>query len=232
MDKQNTYQQLEENFLSYKQLTTVSVEENNDPLVDVANYGLTFCLYDTNVAASTGARIYVRQGLIDRLQQAQQYLSQNRPGYLLQLFYGYRDPRIQKATFDTVRQDMGLADDKSEAALEKIHRYIAVPDVAGHPTGGAVDILILDQDAQALDMGTAPHEFSPDSYVFSPFISAAAQNNRKLLRDAMMSAGFAPFDGEWWHFSYGDREWAAYYKKSAALYGNAERPHILGFEAD
>ncbi|MDR3125675.1 MAG: hypothetical protein LBU20_01195 [Candidatus Nomurabacteria bacterium] len=27
----------------------------------------------------------------------------------------------------------------------------------------------------------------------------------------MMSQGFAPYDGEWWHFSYGDREWAAWY---------------------
>jgi D-alanyl-D-alanine dipeptidase len=35
----------------------------------------------------------------------------------------------------------------------------------------------------------------------------------------MTSVGFAPFDGEWWHFSYGDREWAYFYKKKNALYG-------------
>jgi D-alanyl-D-alanine dipeptidase len=39
-----------------------------------------------------------------------------------------------------------------------------------------------------------------------------------LLRSVMLQAGFAPFDGEWWHFSYGDREWAYYYKKKYALY--------------
>jgi D-alanyl-D-alanine dipeptidase len=31
-----------------------------------------------------------------------------------------------------------------------------------------------------------------------------------------MRQGLAPFDGEWWHFSYGDREWAKYYEEEAA----------------
>jgi D-alanyl-D-alanine dipeptidase len=34
----------------------------------------------------------------------------------------------------------------------------------------------------------------------------------------MLGVGFAPFDGEWWHFSYGDKEWAAYYNKPNAVY--------------
>jgi hypothetical protein len=46
----------------------------------------------------------------------------------------------------------------------------------------------------------------------------AVRANRKMLRDAMMAEGFAPYDGEWWHFCYGDKEWAFYYKKDKALY--------------
>ena len=42
--------------------------------------------------------------------------------------------------------------------------------------------------------------------------------NRALLRDLLLRQGFAPFEGEWWHFSYGDREWAAYYNKDNAIY--------------
>jgi D-alanyl-D-alanine dipeptidase len=56
------------------------------------------------------------------------------------------------------------------------------------------------------------------TFTFSPFIGKEAWNNRQLLRYVMLSAGFAPFDGEWWHFSYGDREWAFYYKKPYAIY--------------
>lgn len=40
----------------------------------------------------------------------------------------------------------------------------------------------------------------------------------------MVEAGFAAFSGEWWHFSYGDREWAAIWNKAAALYQQAEEP--------
>jgi D-alanyl-D-alanine dipeptidase len=34
----------------------------------------------------------------------------------------------------------------------------------------------------------------------------------------MFAAGFVPFWGEWWHFSYGDREGAAFTGRKAALY--------------
>ena len=220
MDKQATYNQLEAGFLTYQELVSVPVRENGERLVDVADYGLPYRLYETDVAPSTGEHIYVRQGVAERLLRARDLLSSYNAGYDLQLFYGYRNPDVQRATFDKIRQEMGLTDDSSIEALEKIHRYIAVPAVAGHPTGGAVDILISDSSGQPIDMGTAPHEFSPDSYVLSPFIDPRAQLNRKILRDVMLGAGFAPFDGEWWHFSYGDREWAAYYKSEGAIYEN------------
>ncbi len=43
-----------------------------------------------------------------------------------------------------------------------------------------------------------------------------------MLRNVMVSVGFAPFDGEWWHFCYGDKEWAVYYNKPAACYAPIE----------
>jgi zinc D-Ala-D-Ala dipeptidase len=110
------------------------------------------------------------------------------------------------------------------------HRIIALPEVAGHPTGGAVDIQILGS-GQPIDMGTKIWEFVPDSFTFSPFIDRSAWSNRQLLRRVMTTAGFAPFDGEWWHFSYGDREWAKHYGEQAAIYeqiflsgGHSEMP--------
>ncbi len=45
-----------------------------------------------------------------------------------------------------------------------------------------------------------------------------------LLRRAMAQAGFAPFNGEWWHFSYGDREWAAVWNAPFALYTHLPEP--------
>ena len=59
---------------------------------------------------------------------------------------------------------------------------------------------------------------NPNIQVFSKNISKIAKNNRMLLRELMLKNEFAPFDGEWWHFSYGDKEWAYYYQKKAAIY--------------
>ncbi|RUZ71810.1 hypothetical protein EN943_32520 [Mesorhizobium sp. M7A.F.Ca.US.006.01.1.1] len=105
-----------------------------------------------------------------------------------------------------------------EALKEAAHRFSAVPEVAGHPTGGAVDVRIIQSNGQALAMGTELGEDCPDTYVFSPFIKREHWRNRQTLRFCMLRAGFAPFDGEWWHFSFGDREWARYFDKDRAIY--------------
>lgn len=101
-----------------------------------------------------------------------------------------------------------------------MHEKIAVPEVAGHPTGGAVDVTIYDMENQKeLDFGSKIHDFSSDvCYTFYKNISDDEKENRMLLRHLMLNEGFAPYDGEWWHFSYGDREWAFYYKKGEYLY--------------
>lgn len=42
--------------------------------------------------------------------------------------------------------------------------------------------------------------------------------NRLILLRAMQRAGFVNYPTEWWHFSYGDKMWAAYCNKKTAVY--------------
>jgi D-alanyl-D-alanine dipeptidase len=97
---------------------------------------------------------------------------------------------------------------------------IAYPPVAGHPTGGAVDVTLV-TDGFDIDMGGVIADFSDEERIrtFSNSVTAFQKENRLMLRELMLSHGFAPFDGEWWHFCFGDREWAAYYGEKAAIYG-------------
>ena len=133
----------------------------------------------------------------------------------------YRSHAVQTAKYNAVKEKLKL--NYSDEELNKaVHRFIAAPDVAGHPTGGAIDVCVWDRNASKIDMGTEVHTLEKGSYVLNPFISKAAWLNRQKLRIAMCAAGFAPFDGEWWHFSYGDREWAAYYNKPYAIYNQIE----------
>lgn len=200
------------------------VTENDEAMVSLSAAGIPFQIYDAVIPPSTDKDIFVREGVVYALRKAQISLTRMAPGAVLQVFYGYRSPEVQRQKYDEVRRSEGLENDFSEAAQERIHRYIAAPDVAGHPTGGAVDVLVVGPDGRIWDMGTPPHGLTEDSYVFSPYTEESAYRRRMILRRAMMVGGFAPFDGEWWHFSYGDREWAAWRKKAAAFYGPVARP--------
>jgi len=115
--------------------------------------------------------------------------------------------------------------------LEYINKKIAVSEVAGHPTGGAVDIAIFDEEKNIIiDFGSKILDCDDEKcYYNSDEISDTAKENRKLLREVMTNEGFAPFNGEWWHFSYGDKEWAFYYGKEKALYNQIGAIEVYGY---
>ena len=53
--------------------------------------------------------------------------------------------------------------------------------------------------------------------------------NRMLLKNVLENAGFKNYPQEWWHYSYGDKMWAAYSFKKKAFYGFIE-PSSIGTE--
>ncbi len=52
-----------------------------------------------------------------------------------------------------------------------------------------------------LDMGTAYDCLSPRSATEHPDVGEAALANRRMLREAMMQAGFRNYSKEWWHYT-------------------------------
>jgi zinc D-Ala-D-Ala dipeptidase len=78
--------------------------------------------------------------------------------------------------------------------------YIA--ERSGHSRGSTVDLtLVRRADGSEPDMGSPFDLFSPKSWPSDRSVSPLAQSNRALLADAMMRAGFRPYDKEWWHFT-------------------------------
>ena len=169
---------------------------------------------------------WLRQGTLARLRRAVQALRAEDPIATLQLLYAYRSLSAQREGFAASRARAAQAhpDWTAEALDEEAHLFAALPEVAGHPTGGAVDVTIL-RHGQPLDMGTGYADWaSPLIFTYAEGLTPAQQENRALLRRAMVTAGFAPFNGEWWHFSYGDREWALVWDAPAALYTQLPEP--------
>lgn len=90
-------------------------------------------------------------------------------------------------------------------------QYVAPVKVAGHPTGGAIDIT-LSKDEIEIEMGTEFNDIpiGPENltYLHSNYINHVAKENRTILINCMEKVGFENYPTEWWHWSYGDCYWA------------------------
>ncbi len=215
---------LEDKMTKYKHLLKVETKENQEKFVklDKKLIPSSYILKLNDMQSMLNNEIIIRKSINGKLIKIQSKLQKVNSSYSLFITYGYRDLETQTKYFlDQLRLiSKKMFFPKAIDLYEEVHRYIAVPSVAGHPTGGAIDVLIIDKKSKkSLDFGSLIYDFSTKkSLTFYPKISVEAKKNRLLLRELMIKEGFAPFDGEWWHFSYGDREWAFFYKKKFAIY--------------
>lgn len=215
-----------------KDLSSVRVGEINSPLVNLGEAlpEVRVQYLKKDMIPYTGNAMFVRRELISSLRLEGNILDKLHPGAMLDICYAYRHPKVQRDYFNQrFTANQKVYPELSEPELiELTHTQVAVPSVAGHPTGGAVDLTIIGPDGVPLDMGTDIADYSEPAkcYTFAEGLTKEQVTNRQLLRYIMLQAGFAPFDGEWWHFSYGDREWAFYYGYPASLYSQIERTFV------
>jgi len=156
--------------------------------------------------------IIVRETVYKKLCKVDEALKRRNGNWQLLVLYGYRSIDIQKNMFNIQYEKYRNEYINHDELIEAVHRIVAVPEVSGHPTGGAVDVTIFNfVTNEMLDFGGEPLVFSSKNvYYDTPNLTENCKLNRKILRAEMGKQGFAPYDGEWWHFSYGDKEWAFY----------------------
>lgn len=213
----------ERKIITYQKLIAIPDGENKESLVDVRCYDPTIIAqYEKNdMFPYTGERIFVQDTVARKLATANKTLGKHGK-FRLKVVYGYRHPNVQKKYFEQKRTELqALHPSLTDEELDGLtHNFIAVPSVAGHPTGGAIDVTIVDAVGNELDMGTKIADFKNPEKIktFAKGTTNEQKKNRLLLHDILVREGFAPFYGEWWHFSYGDREWACFYGKKKSLY--------------
>ena len=127
-------------------------------------------------------------------------------GYRLLIWDSYRP---QKAVNNFVKwiNDPNDAGDKSfYPSLEKSDLLAGqyIMEKSGHTRGSTVDLTIIKKDGGFVDMGGTFDLFSEISHPDYQDLTDEQKNNRKILRDAMVKAGFNPLDSEWWHFTLKD----------------------------
>jgi D-alanyl-D-alanine dipeptidase len=134
------------------------------------------------------------------LERAVAWLKECRPELTPLVLDAVRPQRVQQELWD---------------ALEgtELRLYLANPERGSiHSFGMALDITLLDAQGAELDMGTGfddmtelSHPALEDGFLLAGQLSEEQLANRRLLRAAMLHAGFLGINSEWWHFDCGDR---------------------------
>lgn len=201
-------------------IAAVPVRDCGDPLVDLRL--VVELEVDDRQADPDGWYARVRSGVADRLLAAHRALP---PGYRLVIVEGYRPPELQQRYFDEHVAYLAGRYREWPAGLvrERASAYVAPPDAAPHPTGGAVDVTLRGPDGRLCWMGTEVNTSPEDSdgacYTTAPNIGADSRANRATLRAAMAAGGFVNYPAEWWHWSLGERYWALVTGAASARYG-------------
>lgn len=208
--------------IKFRETRNIRTRKNGELMVELNPAVFRVQYLKQNMIPLIGNRMFARQPVVARLVKIQQRLTRDGLGYQLNIAYAYRAPEIQQQYFDQAYRKVVVEQPNltEEERVEQAHSMVAHPLVAGHPTGAAVDLTLWNVNTNdAVDMGSGIAEFGDIAYTFYPDLNPEQKENRRLLQVFMTDEGFAPFLAEWWHFSYGDKEWARYYRQPYALFG-------------
>jgi zinc D-Ala-D-Ala dipeptidase len=136
----------------------------------------------------------------DALEQAAIWLAREQPALHLRVLDAARPQRVQELFWAHVKGT-------------PMQPYFASPEQGSiHSFGMAVDLTLADVAGVELDMGTPfddttehSHPALEQAHATAGVLGDVALGNRRLLRAAMVCAGWQPIGTEWWHFDFGDR---------------------------
>ncbi|MBX9447225.1 M15 family metallopeptidase [Dickeya chrysanthemi] len=209
--------------LSDLRVSSIPVAECHEKLVDIVGIHKNIFVDDSldNHSHLEYTPVFkVRESVAERLTRAANLLPDDY-GFIIK--ESFRPVSMQKFYFN--RRLKRLAAEYLTLSHEELVRltseFVAPPNVAGHPTGGAIDLLLC-LSGKICDMGS---EYDMDiassngkCMSFCENISEKAQKNRNIMFSVLSANGFVNYPFEWWHWSYGDKYWAAMTNAQFALY--------------
>lgn len=201
----------------------------DEPFVDLMAYKNIF-VFDTEYYSTyfkyQKQHYYVRETVFYKLLEVSKYLPN---GYKLLIIDAWRPCSIQQTMFDRcyqkISKEKNIFHEGQLIVLTK--EFVSYPTCNEkqpfpHATGGAVDLCIVDHTGKKINMGTDYNFYSSISetnYYEQLFRDKSVRENRRLLYDAMTTVGFTNEPNKWWHYDYGNSNWA---------YCNKTEPFYLG----
>ena len=214
------------------ELNKIKVEDCGEELVIIKDYVEGAIISMTKMRKRfQDEQLYVRRTVAEQLAKVAEEVSPRK----LIFFDAFRPIELQQRWFDDVYNKIKRSkqDLNEEQVRAKAFVYVFPPSwnlqtPPPHSTGAAVDLTLSDLKGNELDMGTKYSDFdNPSIYTNEQCVNKEQRANRIALVGSMARNGFVNYPGEWWHFSFGDREWAFYYKKKATLYEQKSESFVI-----
>ena len=216
--------------LSDEGIAKITSVDNNEKIISLRQIHEKILIDETRSQIGNKSELfcYARESVGKKLMEATDYLP---CGYKFLIKEAYRPLSLQRRFFEGAykyyKTQYPLKND--DEIYKLTCQYVAPVKVAGHPTGGAIDITLIINGIE-LDMGSefndAPIEPENLSHLHSAHINDLAKANRKILIDCMEKVGFVNYPTEWWHWSYGDCYWA-FLNNCDALYSATDENVII-----
>ncbi|WP_269410362.1 M15 family metallopeptidase [Lentibacillus daqui] len=213
---------------NYKE--SIPIRENGDKLVALSQLSEKIVVkphyFHANIPGSIN-ECYLRSRAADRLIQASERLPSH---HFFVVLDAWRPYEVQLELYQRLKKKLQLKGYKGNRLDKELSQYVDKPSKdpskpSNHLTGGAIDLVIATKQ-RILDFGTSFDEFTEKAH--TDFYEKKAdlsdqetifRNNRRLLKGIMENAGFTNFKNEWWHYDYGNQNWAfstgsiAYYNR-------------------
>ncbi len=202
--------------LPLEDIKNIIIEETNEPLEEIVETERLELLKNHRYLSP-----YLRHTACNLLHEAARHVPS---GYKLLIVTAYRPVWMQKELYRRREKQLMKAHPLlflfHHAKWRKlVNRYTSPPGGSSHQYGGAVDVTIVDPQGNRLDMGTLLTDYGEKVHTQNNLITEEQKKNRAVLYEAMTKAGFVNYPLEWWHYSYGDRMWAAYSQRDTCSYG-------------
>lgn len=146
-------------------------------------------------------RAYLTKEALTALAKAAEDL--RKQGYRLLIWDAYRPQKAVDNFVAWIKNPNDPGDKSFFPELDKSKlisgNYISTK--SGHTRGSTVDLTIIKKDGTYVDMGGTFDLFSEISHTKYDKLTKEQKENRQILRNAMLKAGFKGIYSEWWHYT-------------------------------
>ncbi|MFA5967622.1 MAG: M15 family metallopeptidase [Patescibacteria group bacterium] len=206
----------------------ITIRECGEPLVDLKKTcpGVVIRLGKKRLRREKTA--YLRKTVANMLHKAQGYLPQ---GVNFTIGDAWRPQYIQEEIFDEFIARFSKTHPKwsKQRVLQEVNKYVADSKgkwASGHMTGGAVDLRLI-KNGRKVPMKSSKLNYQENALSHQSKLPAYLRRNRQVMFAALTKAGLSNYPKEYWHWSYGDIQWARRLGKKTAIYGAINNPKII-----